>query len=677
MNRERVLVCGLGSLGQHCVVALKEFGVSVIAIEQVPPQNWEIPNLLNLLDGLLVGDCRQNSLLEQAEIGQCRAALLVTTSEQVNVETALAIRQLNPGTRLVVRSGKENLNQLLSRQLGNFTAYEPTELPANAFALAALGTETLGFFNLEGQWLRVIQCRVSQDQPWCYTRRLHELNTRTRRLLAHAHQGAPLPQSFHQWEPEETVLPGDTLVYVETAESFSLHTSQPPATRWKRSGQPTEPRKVLAHFSRELSQQFHQFWQVSFQQQVRRVALICGLTVLLLLLIGTLLFHQSYPGLTFPSAFYATAILLLGGYGDLFGNLQESVPIPWWLQLFALGTTVFGTVFVGVLYAVLTEALLSSKFQLAKRRPPIPQQDHIIIIGLGRVGQRVATFLQQLKQSLVGVTLNPESNPTLLPDIPLVAADLADALAGANLSTAKSVVVVTDDEILNLEVALMVQGSNPDSHLVIRTSGQRLSQHLMAVLPKTQVLGMYAVAAEVFAGAAFGENIINLFRFNHQTILVTEYQIEAGDTLNGLLLAEVAFGYGIVPLLHQRSPNPPTRMPSDDIQLAVGDRLIVLAAIEGLQRVEVGNRHPQGWQVRVERAMTPEAIFEGANTISRISGCPLGVARELMNHLPGTLISPLYQHQGRRLVRALSKIQAIAHLLPTVELRPPPKKSPP
>lgn len=40
----------------------------------------------------------------------------------------------------------------------------------------------------------------------------------------------------------------------------------------------------------------------------------------------------------------------------------------------------------------------------------------------------------------------------------------------------------------------------------------------------------------MFAGAAFGENIINLFRFNRQTVLVTEYQIEAGDTLNGLLL---------------------------------------------------------------------------------------------------------------------------------------------
>jgi phosphoglycerate dehydrogenase-like enzyme len=42
---DRFVVCGLGSLGQHCVVALKEFGVKAIAIEQVPPPDWEITKL--------------------------------------------------------------------------------------------------------------------------------------------------------------------------------------------------------------------------------------------------------------------------------------------------------------------------------------------------------------------------------------------------------------------------------------------------------------------------------------------------------------------------------------------------------------------------------------------------------------------------------------------------------
>jgi Trk K+ transport system NAD-binding subunit len=663
MGLDQFLVCGLGSLGQHCVLSLKEFGVRVIAIEQVQPQTWEIPNLLNFLDDLIIGDCRQNSILEQAKIERCRAALLVTTSEQVNAETALAIRQLNPHTRLVVRSAKTNLNELLSRQLGNFIAYEPTELPAQSFALAALGTETVGFFNLDGQWLRVIQEQVSQTHRWSYTRSLHELNTRTRRILAHAHSPDALPDVFHQWESAEKVCPGDTLVYLETSDQFFLQAAQSPAISSQRTRQARGLAKIprlYQHLQKELAQ----FWQLSFQQQVRRVALICSFMVLVLLLVGTALFHQYYPKTTWLSAFLGTAILMLGGYGDLFGNFESITPIPWWLQSFALALTLAGTAFVGVLYAVLTEALLSAKFQFTKQRPPVPQENHIVIVGLGRVGQPVAAFLRQFKQVLLGVTFNHDFNDTSLPDLPLIVGNVSEALAKANLSGAKSVVVVTDDEILNLEVALMVQAVNPQSQLVIRTSGQRLSQHLMALLPRTQVLGMDAVAAEVFAGAAFGENIINLFRFHHQTILVTEYQIETRDTLNGLLLAEVAYGYGVVPILHQRAPNLSTLMPSDDILLASGDRLVVLATIESLQRVEVGNRYRQGWQVRVESARTQEAVFEGANTISRISGCSLNGARELMHHLPGILEVPLYKHQAQRLVRALGKLQVIAALLP-------------
>lgn len=125
---DRFLVCGLGSLGQHCVAVLKDYGTKVIAIDETPPKNWEIPNLSNLLEDLHIGDCRLSDILEQAQIRQCRAVLLVTGNERVNTEAALAARSLNPRIRLLVRSDKQNLNQLLEQNLGNFAAFEPTQL---------------------------------------------------------------------------------------------------------------------------------------------------------------------------------------------------------------------------------------------------------------------------------------------------------------------------------------------------------------------------------------------------------------------------------------------------------------------------------------------------------------------------------------------------------------------
>lgn len=660
---DRFLVCGLGSLGQQCVVALKGFGVTIIAIEEVQPRTWEIPDIPNLLEDLIIGDCRQESVLKQAKIQQCRAVLLVTSSERINTEAAFTARLLNPHSRLVVRSAKENLNELLSQHLGNFVSFEPTQLPVTAFALAAMGTMTLGFFNLEGHQLRVVKRHIQPGDP-LGRRLVNDLNSATRRILSHTPKSSRVVKGFHQWEPNACVQAGDALVYVEVTEE-SLSRSEKPVTETKRERRSIWQNIVQGCNWRNFKRRLHQFWQSTYQRQVQRVAIVSGIGVLILWLLGTLLYLLNYPKISVGNAFYTTAILLLGGFGDLYGGFDLQIPVPWWLQLVSLGLGLAGTAFVGVLYALLTEMLLSARFQFLKRRPPVPQQDHVVVIGLGRVGQGVAAMLQEFKQSVVGIT-NTELDSNILPQLPVITGNFAEALKMAHLPTAKSVLVATDDEMLNLEVGLMAHAANPAGGLVIRTFEEGLSKNLAQLLPNAQVLCAYALAAEAFAGAAFGENIDNLFRLDNQTILVTEYKIEIGDTLNGLLLAEVAYGYGVVPVLYQKGQETPTFMPSDDIRLAIGDRMVVLATSIGLRRVEEGFKSilPKRWRVLVEKAMNPEAIFEGANAIARISACDLSTARALMHNLPRVLEVPLYKHQAQRLVRSLKQAQVRARLIP-------------
>jgi Trk K+ transport system NAD-binding subunit len=663
VEQENFLVCGLGSLGQHCIVALKKFGVNAIAIEQTYPQSWEFGNLETLIDQLIIGDCRQDSLLEEAKIRQCRAAILATNNEQVNVATALAIRQLNPNTRIVLRSAQENLNQLLEEQLGNLIAYESTELPANAFALAALGTEMLGYFFLEGQRIRVIQRQIASEQDGINNRQLYEFNTHSHHLLGCLPREKSASFHFYRWHPETVVKTDDTLVYLELG-NVSGHFSP----KIQQKPQRSISLKIRLFLTQLFGKQTIQFLQQSFKQKIRRVALISGLVVLLMLFIGTILIQQDNHAGTWLGAFSVTVILLLGGYGDIFGGFQQSDAIPWWLQLFSLGLTLVGTVFVGILYAFMTEALLSSQFQFKKNSPAFPENNHIVLVGLGRVGSKVAQFLKDFKQSIVGISTKSDLEGGIFDTIPVIQGFTENSLTKAHISTAKSVVIVTDDEILNLEVALTVQRINPAIPLVIRTSGARLTQHLYPLLPNAQIWNVYAVAAEVFAGAAFGENILYLFRCQNQTILVTEYQIKENDGLDGLLLADVAYGYGVVPILHQKSSEKSQLLPMGDIRLALGDRMVVLATINGLRRIEQQSNTylEKNWYVRVEEAYTEEANFEGANIITLISDCPIGMARDLMKNLPMTLDVPLYHHQALRLVRTLLRnrvnAQAIAPL---------------
>ena len=650
------LVCGLGGLGQYCVMVLKEFGVKVHAIELVDRDYWDIPDLSAAIDWLTIGDCCQPKILEQAKIQQCRAILLVTSNERVNIQAAFAARAVNPDVRLIVRSDQQNLNQLLGQRLGNFVAFEATQLPAAAFALAALGGETRGFFNLENQLLRVVRVQIDRNHRWHNRSQLQELNTPTRRILAHTRSTDSPSEGFYQWERDAKIQEGDSVVYIEAIAEKMIpgapFTSTRQVGKWRDRLNWKAVKPVL-----------QQFWADIQQTPTQQVALLSGATMFSLFLLGALLYKLQYPDINLQDALNVSLVLILGGYDNLFGQRRLPFPVPLWLQLFSISLTIIGTVFVGILYALLTERVLVSRFQFLKRRPSVPKSDHVVLVGFGRVGQRVAKLLQDLEQPLIGIH-STSLEASILPQMPLIVGNLTTTLSRANLTTAKSIIAVTDDEVTNLEIGLMAYAANPTLNLVVRTFDPLFSENVARLLPHARVMGAYALAAEAFAAAAFGENVINLFRLNNQTMLVTEYRVESGDTLDGLLLVEVSYGYEVVPILHQRRTQEFAKlMPSDDMHLEVGDRLVILATLDGLQRIERGVLIACQWFVRVEKALSAEAVFDGGTAIARISGCDIGQARSRMSHLPGLLDCPLYKHQAQRLVSELSKAQVLAHLV--------------
>ena len=106
-------------------------------------------------------------------------------------------------------------------------------------------------------------------------------------------------------------------------------------------------------------------------------------------------------------------------------------------------------------------------------------------------------------------------------------------------------------------------------------------------------------------------------------------------------------------------------MPSPETRLKVGDRIIVLATVDGLKRIEQGNilLTSRCWSVKIHAIPNQDAAFEGANAIARISGCDLGLARRLIKSLPRTLPMPFYQHQAQSLIRELRKILIKAELI--------------
>lgn len=667
---EGFLVCGLGSLGQHCVANLKTFGVPVYAIDYRRPDSWEVASLPDLLDRLVIGDCRLPAVLEQGGVARCRAVLLLTQDGRINLEAALTARVLNPQVRLVMRSDKQNLNQLLTQQLSDFTALEPNQLAAPAFALEAFGENLLGYFHFDGHRFQVIRQRLPANHVWCDRRQLYELDTRYRRVLCHHPGGAQATIReaglFYTWRGNTSLRAGDEVVTIESDSPSPTVFNLTPTLE---SGAKSAPRlwrwlgprlQRLGRWS-TLKADILDFWR-SGENQIRQVALICGLTTVLLSLMGTVLLDLNSPAeMSAFEAFQLSFITLFGGYSDVFQILAE-FNHPRLLQGFGIVLTLAGTAFVGVLYALLTEKLLTLRFEFMERRPPVPDQGHVVVIWLGQVGRQVISLLQELKQPVVAIV--PQRFDTeVLPQVPLLTGDVATALDRANLATAKSVVAVSADEVDNLEIGLLAHRLNPHCRAIIRTYNQQFSDRIAEIFPFAQVLCTAAISAEAFAAAAFGENVVGLLRLYDQTVLATQYTVESEDTLEGLLLSQVAYGYGVVPVWHQRSPQAGQVMPSEDTVLRVGDRLVVLATISGLRCIEQRQLASPTCTVAVDHAINPAALFDGAAEIARTSGLPLAAARDFMAQLPCTLPQLLYPQQAHRLVRLLAQSQISARVV--------------
>src|SRR5436190_19179718 len=101
------------------------------------------------------------------------------------------------------------------------------------------------------------------------------------------------------------------------------------------------------------------------------------------------------------------------------------------------------------------------------------QKNHIILCGLGKIGYSILELLHDLEEPVVVVTrdIPPEwrgrveslANRVIIGD-----ARLEEVLIEAGIRTARSIVICTNDDLANLEIALDSKRLSPDAGVVLR-----------------------------------------------------------------------------------------------------------------------------------------------------------------------------------------------------------------
>ena len=204
--------------------------------------------------------------------------------------------------------------------------------------------------------------------------------------------------------------------------------------------------------------------------------------------------------------------------------------------------------------------------------------DHVIVVGAGRVGYRVTEHLRALGRDVVVLENRAEAPlagalrelgvPVLVED-----ARTPGALGRCNVARAAAVVCSTDDDLVNLNVALDARRENHSIRVVIRVFDEDLARKVREGFG-AEALSASGLAAPALAIAALDPRVRHSFQSGEHLFVVSEFL--AATPLAALTVAELRDRFGALTLSLERSgttrPHPP-----GETRVSVGDRLLVQA----------------------------------------------------------------------------------------------------
>ncbi|MBE7469451.1 MAG: NAD-binding protein [Anaerolineales bacterium] len=232
------------------------------------------------------------------------------------------------------------------------------------------------------------------------------------------------------------------------------------------------------------------------------------------------------------------------------------------------------------------------EFGLSHNTPPPGSEGPILVCGLGHTGYRVVTNLLSLNRQVIGLDFEPSRLGERLHEmnVPLKYGDLRwnSTLIEAGIQQAAALVVCTEDDMVNLQIALAARALKPALRVVMRIFDDRLGEQLRQTFDIDAVFSTSALAAPDFVSAALNRMNVRSVAIEGIEQAIVRLQVTL-SALYDVPLAELQEEEGLSVLLHARGEQvniPPTQT----TRLRVGDEIVVLAAPDKLDDLNRRNK---------------------------------------------------------------------------------------
>jgi voltage-gated potassium channel len=238
------------------------------------------------------------------------------------------------------------------------------------------------------------------------------------------------------------------------------------------------------------------------------------------------------------------------------------------LVVLALGLTDFGILFFN-------RSQRSKEWEMAVAST---FQDHIVLVGLGHLGFRVVQEINGLDRDVVVIERDPEDEliaQTQFMGVPVIYGDAKreEILRSANLVKARSLVICTQNDSVNLQIAFKARKLKPDINIVVRIFDEEFGQDIHEQFG-FRALSATGMSAPIFATAAANADITRPITIEGESLSLAKLELPLRSGLIGRSVSDIEQNYDVsVVLLRQDGET--DFHPSGDRILGTRDTLAV------------------------------------------------------------------------------------------------------
>jgi Trk K+ transport system NAD-binding subunit len=265
-------------------------------------------------------------------------------------------------------------------------------------------------------------------------------------------------------------------------------------------------------------------------------------------------------------------------------------PSTWYLEIFYFAMPIIGLMILSQGVAEFGTMFFNRQQRAKEWEMAVAStfQKHHILIGLGHLGFRVATHLHEMGQDVVVIELNPSADlvaSVKKMGIPVIQDDASrlTALEAAGLRQARTIVLCTQNDSLNLQVALKARKLNANIQVIIRIFDQDFAQALQEQFGFT-ALSATQMAAPIFASAASGVIMTQPITVEGKSLSLAHLTVSDQSRLRNMNIASLEEKFNVSIVLHKHEEKSDLH-PSPEVVIQKMDNLAVLGGPAEITRM--------------------------------------------------------------------------------------------